>query len=102
MKDKELTIQFNAESNYGFFYCDCMQPLANSQIEIETKQKQENPQNGSLDNGSICLSIQLFASPILQVLHSKHLLVNGSICLLVKFSLDTTAEPLSGLFSKEN
>ena len=40
---------------------------------------QSNPHNGSPDNGSIRLIVQIFASPILYCSLSKPLLDNGSI-----------------------
>ena len=56
-----------------------------------------NPLNGSPDNGSIRLLVQIIASPILYYLLYKLLLDNASIRLLVHIFASPNVEPLSGL-----
>ena len=52
-----------------------------------------NPPNGSPDNGSIQIMVRVWARPILKCHCRENCSDNGSIGVLVQFSLDKTAEP---------
>ena len=64
--------------------------------ELLRTQYSRNPLNGSLDNGSIWLTVQIFASPSSYGALSNPLSDNGLIRLYAQVLIDKTAKPLSG------